>query len=183
MSIVAVSYATTATFGKLATLVALLISSFRPVSYRKYIVRCILTEGDQQAKADYGKEQLTLVPRRIIHDICAIRMYGNQKYPDGGPDNWKRVEPERYRDAAYRHFLAYLDDPQGKDKESGMPHLWHLACNIAFLCEMEDGIAQLKEDDGLHCKHCLYFDEDENGKHCSDCKYAHVDNFVRRAHD
>lgn len=94
--------------------------------------------GDQRAKADYGKEQLTLVPRRIIHDICAIRMYGNQKYPDGGPDNWKLVEPERYRDAAYRHFLAYLDDPGGVDKESGFPHLWHLACNIAFLCEFED---------------------------------------------
>ena len=94
--------------------------------------------GDQTAKADYGKERLTLVPRRIIHDICAIRMYGNQKYPDGGPDNWKRVELERYRDAAYRHFLAYLDDPGGVDKESGFPHLWHLACNVAFLCEMED---------------------------------------------
>jgi len=93
---------------------------------------------DQQAKADYGKEKLTLVPRRIIHDICAIRMYGNEKYPDGGPDNWKRVERERYRDAAFRHFLSYLDDPQGKDAESGFPHLWHLACNIAFLCEMED---------------------------------------------
>lgn len=93
---------------------------------------------DQKAKADYGKEELTLVPRRIIHDICAIRMYGNMKYPEGGPDNWKQVEIERYRNAAYRHFLAYLDDPQGKDKESGFPHLWHLACNIAFLCEMED---------------------------------------------
>lgn len=98
---------------------------------------------DQRAKADYGKEQLTLVPRRIIHDICAIRMYGNQKYPDGGPDNWKNVEKERYRDAAYRYFLAYLDDPQGKDKESGFPHLWHLACNIAFLCEFEDGGGQI----------------------------------------
>lgn len=94
--------------------------------------------NDQKAKADYGKEELTLVPRRIIHDICAIRMYGNQKYPEGGPDNWKQVEIERYRNAAYRHFLSYLDDPQGKDKESGFPHLWHLACNIAFLCEMED---------------------------------------------
>lgn len=135
---------------------------------------------DQRAKADYGKEQLTLVPRRIIHDICAIRMYGNEKYPDGGSDNWKRVARERYRDAAYRHFLAYLDDPQGRDKESGMPHLWHLACNIAFLCEFEDGYAQSEEDDGLHCKHCLYFDEDEDGDHCSDCKYSYTDNFVRR---
>lgn len=124
---------------------------------------------DQRAKADYGKEQLTLVPRRIIHDICAIRMYGNQKYPDGGPDNWKRVAKERYRDAAYRHFLAYLDDPQGKDKESGMPHLWHLACNIAFLCEFEDGYVQPKDDDGPPCKHCLYFDEGEDGLHCKEC--------------
>ena len=91
---------------------------------------------DQKAKADHGKEQLTLVPRRIIHDICMIRMYGNEKY--GDPENWRTVEPERYRDAAYRHFLAYLDDPYGVDKESGLKHLWHLACNIAFLCEMED---------------------------------------------
>lgn len=95
-----------------------------------------IVNDDQAAKADHGKEKLTLVPRRIIHDICAIRMYGNEKY--GDPENWRKVEPERYRDAAYRHFLAYLDDPYGVDKESGLPHLWHLACNIAFLCEMED---------------------------------------------
>ena len=103
-----------------------------------HLLSMIDKHSDQSAKTDYGKEKLTLVPRRIMHDICAIRMYGNQKYPDGGPDNWKRVEKERYRDAAYRHFLAYLDDPQGKDAESGFPHLWHLACNIAFLCEFED---------------------------------------------
>lgn len=23
------------------------------------------------------------------------------------------------------------------DEESGFPHLWHLACNIAFLCELD----------------------------------------------
>ena len=86
-----------------------------------------------EAKSDYGKAKLSLVPRKIIWDIAAIREYGNQKY--GDPENWKTVEPERYRDAAYRHFLAYLDDPESRDEESGFPHLWHLACNIAFLCE------------------------------------------------
>lgn len=91
---------------------------------------------DQEAKSDYGKAKLSLVPRRIIWDIAAIREYGNEKY--GSPDNWKNVEAWRYRDAAYRHFLKYLDDPDGVDEESGFPHLWHLACNIAFLCEMED---------------------------------------------
>lgn len=91
--------------------------------------------SDQSVKADAGKPRLSLVPRAIIWDIAAIREYGNQKYHD--PENWRQVEAQRYRDAAYRHFLRYLDDPDGMDEESGLPHLWHLACNIAFLCEME----------------------------------------------
>ena len=92
--------------------------------------------NEQSAKADAGKLQLTLVPRQIIRCIAVIRMYGNRKYHD--PENWKQVSKERYRDAAFRHFLSYLDDPRGRDAESGLPHLWHLACNIAFLCEMEE---------------------------------------------
>ena len=91
--------------------------------------------SDQRAKADAGKPRLSLVPRAIIWAVARIREYGNAKYHD--PDNWKTVEVERYRDAAFRHFMAYLDDPQGVDEESRLPHLWHLACNIAFLCEME----------------------------------------------
>lgn len=91
--------------------------------------------SNQTAKADAGKPRLTLVPRGIIWAIAAIREYGNRKYHD--PDNWREVEPQRYRDAAYRHFMAYLDDPKGVDAESGLPHLHHLACNIAFLIEME----------------------------------------------
>lgn len=91
---------------------------------------------DQTAKSDAGKPRLTLVPREIIWDIAAIREYAVQtKYKD--PDNWKRVEVERYRDAAYRHFLSYLDDPHGCDEESGLPILWHVATNIAFLCALE----------------------------------------------
>lgn len=93
---------------------------------------------DQKEKADYGKAKLSLVPRRIIWDIAAIREYGNNKYPEGGPDNWKKVDAQRYRDALYRHLMYYLDDPNGVDEESGFPHLWHLACNVAFLCELED---------------------------------------------
>ena len=92
-------------------------------------------EPSQEAKADAGKPRLTLVPMQILFDIAAIREYGNAKYHD--PENWKQVEPERYREAAFRHFLRYIDDPAGVDEESGLKHLAHLACNIAFLCEME----------------------------------------------
>ena len=93
-------------------------------------------KNDQTAKADKGKLKLSLVPRKIIRAIAWIRMYGNKKY--GDPENWRQVDIERYRDAAYRHFLAYLDDPHGLDPESGLPHLWHLDCNLAFLTELEE---------------------------------------------
>ena len=94
-------------------------------------------EEDQEAKADAGKLQLTLVPPEIIRNIAAVRQYGIRKYPNGGKENWKRVSVERYRDAAYRHWLAYLEDPYGVDEESGLPHLYHWLCNAAFIAELE----------------------------------------------
>lgn len=90
---------------------------------------------NQTVKHDKGKLRLTLVPREIIRDIARVRMYGVEKYTD--PDNWRKVEAERYRDALMRHMLDYLDDPDGVDAESGLPHLAHIACNVAFLCELK----------------------------------------------
>lgn len=93
--------------------------------------------SDQAAKADAGKIRPTLVHTSLIRAVAAVREYGTSKYHD--PDNWRQVEAQRYRDALYRHWLAYLEDPGGVDEESGLPHLWHLACNAAFLIEMEGG--------------------------------------------
>lgn len=96
------------------------------------------TKVDEQAvKADAGKLRLTLVPHEVIRAIARVRMYGTEKY--GDPENWRRVEVERYRDALLRHTLAYLEDPQGVDEESGLHHWEHMACNIAFIAEMEAG--------------------------------------------
>lgn len=92
-------------------------------------------ESDQDAKADSGKPRPTLVPVSLILAVTAIREYGCAKYHD--PENWRKVEPDRYRDALYRHWLAYLGGEK-LDDESGLPHLWHLACNAAFLIEMEE---------------------------------------------
>ena len=86
------------------------------------------------AKADAGKPRISLVPTQIIRDIAAVREYGTNKY--GSAENWKNVEEQRYIDALLRHTLAYMDDPHGVDAESGLPHLSHIACNVAFLCEM-----------------------------------------------
>lgn len=92
-------------------------------------------KDNQSLKADADKPRPSLVPPALVRGVDAIREYGCTKYHD--PENWRKVEPQRYCDAAYRHWLAYLDDPAGCDAESGLPHLWHLACNIAFLIEME----------------------------------------------
>ena len=89
---------------------------------------------NQAVKADAGKLRPTLVMPSLIWAVAAIRQYGTDKY--GDPENWRQVEPQRYKDAAYRHWLAYLGGEE-RDIESGYPHLWHLACNIAFLIEFD----------------------------------------------
>ena len=99
--------------------------------------------NDQEAKRDAGKLELSLVPTEIIRNIAQIRMYGTMKY--GSPDNWRKVEKQRYINAAYRHWLAYLDDNDAVDEESGYPALWHCVCNMAFICELERKKEQAEE--------------------------------------
>ena len=89
----------------------------------------------QEAKSDAGKPRLSLVPPSIIEAVGRVRTYGTEKY--GDPENWRQVEPQRYRDALMRHICAYLREPDGVDPESGLKHLEHIACNVAFLLEME----------------------------------------------
>ena len=88
---------------------------------------------DQNAKADAGKPKLSLVPPQIITDIAVIREYGNNKYGDS--ESWKTVAPSRYIDAMLRHAIAFAENPNSVDEESGYPNLWHLSCNCAFLAE------------------------------------------------
>ena len=97
---------------------------------------------NQDIKADAGKERLSLVPPEAIRAVARIREYGVNKYKT--KDGWQNVETERYHDAAFRHMLRYIEDPSSRDSESGLPHLWHLACNIFFLCELEKDL--FKED-------------------------------------
>ena len=94
-------------------------------------------EDGQTAKADQGKPRPSLCPVSLIDAVTAVRMFGLKKYHD--PDNWKQVEPERYHQAMLRHILAAWNDPYKRDPESGLPHIAHVATNIAFLLEMKEG--------------------------------------------
>lgn len=119
--------------------------------------------NNQKIKADKGKPRVSLTPSEIVRCVAYIREYGINKYPDGGKDNWKQVEPERYIDALYRHFLDFKDDPYSRDGESGLPHLWHLACNAAFLCELMPMDKTADRED-----------VEEKPNDCCFCKYVRV---------
>ena len=95
------------------------------------------SEAAQTAKYDEGKPDYTLVPKALISGCERVRRYGVQKYHD--PDNWKKVEPERYWKALIRHVLAAWYDYRAVDQESGLLHLEHIVCNAAFLLEMMEG--------------------------------------------
>lgn len=85
------------------------------------------------AKYDKGKLQITLIPTEIIRAITEVRMFGAKKYK---PANWIEISKRRYKDALLRHILEYIDNEDAVDSESGLPALWHAACNIAFLIDM-----------------------------------------------
>ena len=103
--------------------------------YRTYVMGQWGMSDQLTNKYDTGKLRIDLVPPAIIEAVAEIREYGNNKYKD--PDSWKTVEPYRYIAALGRHFCEYLRDPKSVDAESGISHLKHMACNIAFLLELE----------------------------------------------
>lgn len=92
------------------------------------------------AKADGGKPHPSYVPVEIIKSVMAVREYGTAKYHD--PDNWQNVEPSRYHEAMLRHVLAVWNNPYAVDPESGLMHLEHIACNIAFLLALKASEAE-----------------------------------------
>ncbi len=68
----------------------------------------------------------------FLNEMSKVMAYGAAKYDR---DNWKEASATQriyYVDAAFRHLFAFLMG-ETKDKESGLHHLAHLACNIMFL--------------------------------------------------
>lgn len=83
-----------------------------------------------------GKPRISLVPPELILAVARVRAQAMaEKYPD--PEGWRNVPPQDYVDAIGRHILACHYDPFAVDPESGLPHMAHIACNCAFLLEME----------------------------------------------
>lgn len=80
-------------------------------------------------KFDQGKLLWNLVPWKEMEGVVRVLMGGAKKY---SPDNWKYVDPERYKDAILRHVIAYLGG-EIIDPDSGEHHMSHVICNALFI--------------------------------------------------
>jgi len=85
-------------------------------------------------KYDQGKLRWTLLPWRTLKGVVEILEMGARKYAE---DNWKHVEPQRYKDAALRHLTDWLSGEK-VDPESGKSHLYHCICCLLFLAWFEE---------------------------------------------
>lgn len=91
-----------------------------------------MMEQIKGAKYDDGKPRPSLVPVEAIEAIMQVREFGKAKYAEA--EDWRKVPREKWLDALLRHVLHIWDNPLALDDESGLPALWHVITNAAFLC-------------------------------------------------
>ena len=85
-------------------------------------------------KFDGGKPPLGLISRRALEEEAKVMAYGVSKY---GLHNWRKgMDFTRLADAALRHVYAFVDG-EDVDEETGLSHLAHARCCLAFLLEYE----------------------------------------------
>ena len=87
-----------------------------------------------ECKQDQGKPRLDLVPLEIVEAIGIVMTKALETYTEG---SWRRAEKLRFKAAMMRHLIKYMANSKSVAKDSKLPHLWHLATNVAFLISMD----------------------------------------------
>jgi hypothetical protein len=82
-------------------------------------------------KHDQEKPVYALLPPEFEEAVAQVLSFGSQKYTD---DNWQKCKtPWRTYYSALRRHLAASAKGETVDSESGLSHLAHAACCLAFL--------------------------------------------------
>ncbi len=89
-----------------------------------------IVQKEKGTKHDQDKMRWSLLPLAPLKKVIKVLEFGANKY---SVDNWKSVSKERYKDALWRHWIAYCEDENSVDEESGECHLAHLLCCGLFL--------------------------------------------------
>ena len=89
-----------------------------------------------------GKNRLDLVPVSLIEEVSKVLTKGAEKYDER---NWERgMKFTTVYASMMRHILAWYKG-EDFDKESGLSHLAHVACNAAFLIEYSTTCPELDD--------------------------------------
>ena len=94
-------------------------------------------------KLDQGKPRYDLIPPELLEGVAAVLTEGaREKYP---ARNWEGgMRWGKYFAALMRHMWAWWRG-ENLDPETGMSHLHHAACCLAFLIAYES--RKIGEDD------------------------------------
>ena len=122
----------------------------RPARGKEDFTGAIDGAGYKGSMDDKGKLPLSQIPPTFTEGVARVLQYGAKKYTRG---NWMRgMSWSEVLDATKRHINAF-ERGEFFDQESGLPHLDHAACNIAFLSWYTTGdenLAHLAFDDRLY---------------------------------
>ena len=92
-------------------------------------------------KQDNNKIIASEVTPRFILGTAKVLTFGAKKYERG---NWiKMTEEDRVRinDSLLRHTYSYLSGEK-LDPETGLSHLYHMACNLMFLDNLDKNLEE-----------------------------------------
>lgn len=91
-----------------------------------------MNEKTGATRDNKGKIQLSMVPTSLSEHVAQVLMFGAKKYDR---DNWRKGFPwTSVCDSLERHLNAWKRG-EDYDPESGLLHLAHIGCNVAFLIE------------------------------------------------
>lgn len=107
-----------------------------PVAPTKMSADAVAVPGPGR-KDDSGKARVDLIPDGYLRAVGQVLLFGAKRY---GANNWQNVDDgqRRYWAAARRHMLS-VKGGSFVDIESGLPHLAHVGCCLAFLMSMITG--------------------------------------------
>lgn len=105
-----------------------------------------LTAG---VKHDAGKPPLSWIPVSALEAEARVLAFGGNKY---GRNNWRKgLSWTRVLDAGLRHIFAFLEG-EDVDPETGLSHLAHARCNLAFVIEYTKTHPELDDRHGSQAR-------------------------------
>lgn len=102
---------------------------------QEYVVERAVRPANKAKTNDEGKLPLAWLPWAAIEAIAEVQLFGHQKYKNF--NNYRLgMEVSRNASCALRHIMEYLKG-NTIDPESGLHHLGHALCRLAFILQNE----------------------------------------------